>query len=140
MTRLPSATGDPTDEVRGSLRRLAVASADSGGGGSAVGGVRAHGLPPRKRGFRRYVDRYEDEGLDGLLDKRLAQVSARRAPVDEAVMPGGGRRRSRTYPWIRATRSSQGQRIHTGGLPSIGASSPVRYWPYPSDAASECGV
>ena len=83
---------------------------------------------------------YEDEGLDGLADKRLAQVSARRAPVDEVVMLGGGRRRSRTYPWIRAIRSSQGQRIHTGGLPSIGASSPVRYWPYPSDAASECGV
>ena len=38
-----------------------------------------------ERTFRRYVDRYEDEGLDGLLDKRLAQVSARRAPVDEVV-------------------------------------------------------
>ena len=37
------------------------------------------------RTFRRYVDRYEDEGLDGLADKRLAQVSARRAPVDEVV-------------------------------------------------------
>ena len=37
------------------------------------------------RTFRRYVDRYEDEGLDGLVDKRLGQVSARRAPVDEAV-------------------------------------------------------
>ena len=33
------------------------------------------------RTFRRYVDRYEDEGLDGLdglVDKRLGQVSARR--------------------------------------------------------------
>ena len=38
-----------------------------------------------ERTFRRYVDRYEDEGLDGLLDKRLGQVSARRAPVDEVV-------------------------------------------------------
>ena len=38
-----------------------------------------------ERTFRRYVDRYEDEGLDGLADKRLAQVSARRAPVDEVV-------------------------------------------------------
>ena len=35
MTRLPSATGDPTDEVRGSPRRPAVASSDAGGGGSA---------------------------------------------------------------------------------------------------------
>ena len=38
-----------------------------------------------ERTFRRYVDRYEDEGLDGLVDKRLSQVSARRAPVDEVV-------------------------------------------------------
>ena len=30
-------------------------------------------------------DRYEDEGLDGLADKRLGQVSARRAPVDEVM-------------------------------------------------------
>ena len=34
-----------------------------------------------ERTFRRYVDRYEDEGLDGLVDKRLGEVSARRAPV-----------------------------------------------------------
>ena len=38
-----------------------------------------------ERTFRRYVDRYEDEGLDGLMDKRLGQVSARRTPVDEVV-------------------------------------------------------
>ena len=36
-----------------------------------------------ERTLRRDVDRYEDEGLDGLVDKRLGQVSARRAPVDE---------------------------------------------------------
>ena len=29
--------------------------------------------------------RYEEDGLDGLIDKRLAQVSHRRAPVDEVV-------------------------------------------------------
>ena len=33
----------------------------------------------------RYVDRYEEEGADGLVDKRLGQVSARRAPVDEVM-------------------------------------------------------
>ncbi len=38
-----------------------------------------------ERTFRRYVERYEDEGLEGLADKRLGQVSARRAPVDEVV-------------------------------------------------------
>lgn len=38
-----------------------------------------------ERSFRRYIDRYEDAGLEGLIDKRLGQVSARRAPVDEVV-------------------------------------------------------
>ncbi|MEO5326842.1 MAG: helix-turn-helix domain-containing protein [Magnetococcus sp. THC-1_WYH] len=38
-----------------------------------------------ERTFRRYVDRYEDSGLDGLIDKRLEQVSHRRAPVDEVM-------------------------------------------------------
>ena len=35
--------------------------------------------------FRRYIDRYEDEGLDGLISKRLNEVSHRRAPVDEVM-------------------------------------------------------
>lgn len=38
-----------------------------------------------ERTFRRYIDRYEDEGLEGLIDHRLNQVSHRRAPVDEVV-------------------------------------------------------
>jgi transposase len=38
-----------------------------------------------ERTFRRYIDRFEDEGLDGLIDKRLGQVSTRRAPVDEVL-------------------------------------------------------
>ena len=71
-----SATGDPADEIQGSLRRMAGEVADAGGGG-AVGGC--------ERTFRRYVDRYEDEGFDGLVDKHLNQVSARRAPVGEMV-------------------------------------------------------
>ncbi|MDP8257695.1 MAG: helix-turn-helix domain-containing protein [Candidatus Alcyoniella australis] len=33
------------------------------------------------RTFRRYIHRYEDSGVQGLLDKRLTQASARRAPV-----------------------------------------------------------
>ncbi len=37
------------------------------------------------RTFRRYVDRYEEDGLDGLLDKRMSEVSARRAPTDEVL-------------------------------------------------------
>ncbi|MGH9575793.1 MAG: ISNCY family transposase [Terriglobales bacterium] len=38
-----------------------------------------------ERSFRRYIDRYEDEGLEGLIDRRLGQVSGRRAPADEVV-------------------------------------------------------
>jgi len=37
------------------------------------------------RTFRRYIDRYEHWGVDGLSDKRLTQASFRRAPVDEVV-------------------------------------------------------
>jgi hypothetical protein len=37
------------------------------------------------RSFRRYRDRYETRGMDGLLDKRLSQASCRRAPVDEVM-------------------------------------------------------
>jgi transposase len=51
-----------------------------------------------ERTFRRYIDRYEDEGLDGLIDKRLNQVSHRRAPVDE-VMRLVDRYRSRHEGW-----------------------------------------
>ena len=38
-----------------------------------------------ERSFRRYINRYHDEGLQGLIDKRLHQVSHRQAPVDEVV-------------------------------------------------------
>lgn len=37
------------------------------------------------RTFRRYIERYEEEGLEGLSDKRLTQASTRKAPVDEVV-------------------------------------------------------
>ena len=39
----------------------------------------------------------------------------RESRTEHGLMLDGGRRRSRTYPWIRTIRSSQGQRIHTGG-------------------------
>jgi transposase len=38
-----------------------------------------------ERTFRRYVNRYEETGLEGLSDKRLTQASFRRAPVDEVM-------------------------------------------------------
>lgn len=37
------------------------------------------------RTFRRYIDRYHDAGLEGLLDRRIEEVSHRRAPVDEVL-------------------------------------------------------
>ncbi len=37
------------------------------------------------RTFRRYLDRFHEAGMDGLIDKRLNQVSHRRAPVDEVL-------------------------------------------------------
>lgn len=41
------------------------------------------GVCPRT--LRRYVNRYKEEGLDGLIDKRLEQTSNRTAPVDEVM-------------------------------------------------------
>lgn len=37
------------------------------------------------RSFRRYINRYEESGLEGLCDRRLNALSARCAPVDEVV-------------------------------------------------------
>lgn len=38
-----------------------------------------------ERTLRRQIDRYETDGMDGLIDKRLAQLSHKRAPVDEVM-------------------------------------------------------
>jgi len=38
-----------------------------------------------ERSFRRYMWRYEEEGLEGLIDRRLEQASNRQAPVYEAM-------------------------------------------------------
>jgi transposase len=38
------------------------------------------------RTFRRYVERYDDGGLDALIDRRMSQVSHRKAPVDEVLV------------------------------------------------------
>jgi len=77
------------------------------------------------RTFRRYIHRYESEGLDGLLDKRMSQISRRRAPVDEVVrMVDRCRRRHEGwsvrhyYAWYRrdgGTRSYNWVRTHQGG-------------------------
>ena len=38
-----------------------------------------------ERTFRRWRDRFEADGAEGLYDRRLGRVSARRAPVDEVT-------------------------------------------------------
>ena len=38
-----------------------------------------------ERSFRRYMVRYEADGLEGLIDRRLEQASNRQAPVDEVM-------------------------------------------------------
>ena len=84
------------------------------------------------RTFRRYIHRYEQQGLDGLLDKRLCQLSARRAPVDEVMRLVQDYQRShegwsvqhyyawyrrdggqRSYNWVRTRRQS-------GAMPRVG--------------------
>lgn len=50
------------------------------------------------RTFRRYVDRYEDEGFEGLRDKRLTQSSPRKAPGAE-VQDVVARYRDRHQGW-----------------------------------------
>lgn len=51
-----------------------------------------------ERSFRRYVVRFEVDGLEGLIDRRLEQVSHRRAPVDE-VMALTDRYRTQHAEW-----------------------------------------
>ena len=80
------------------------------------------------RTFRRYLFRYEDKGMEGLIDQRLGQVSHRSAPVDEVVSLGdlyrcryegftakhfyswyrrvhGG---TRSYTWVKKTLQGKG--------------------------------
>jgi len=38
-----------------------------------------------ERTFRRYLVRFEEQGMEGLLDRRLGQVSNRAAPLDEVI-------------------------------------------------------
>jgi len=85
------------------------------------------------RTFRRYIDRFEEDGMDGLIDKRLGQVSQHRAPVDEVLALEAlyrerydswnikhfheryqdHHRGSRSYTWVK-------QKLQTAGLAKKG--------------------
>ena len=70
-------TGTEIDEVRGGYGRT------HRGGLSQAEAAEVLGVSERT--FRRWRDRYEAEGADGLYDRRLGRFSARRAPVDEVA-------------------------------------------------------
>lgn len=70
------------------------------------------------RTFRRYLVRYEEQGMEGLADRRLGHISHRRAPVDEVIALAdiyNNRYRGFTvkhfYSWYR--RKHQGLRSYT---------------------------
>lgn len=67
-----------------------------------------------ERTFRRYLDRFHEAGLEGLIDKRLSQVSQRRAPVDE-VMATVALYRSRYSGWNVKHFHTWYCREHAGG-------------------------
>lgn len=62
------------EEVYGRLRRGVLSQAEA-----------AEVLGMSERNFRRWQVRYEADGAEGLYDRRLGRVSARRAPVDEVM-------------------------------------------------------
>ena len=83
------------------------------------------GVCPRT--FRRQICRYEENGMEGLNDKRLTQASHRRAPVDEVLRVMDRYRSSyrgwnvkhfyswytreggkRSYTWVKNTLQRQG--------------------------------
>ncbi len=91
-----------------------------------------------ERTFRRWNDRYETEGAEGLQDRRIGQPSARAVPVDEALrmvtlyesrytgwtvkhfhehwhVEHGG---TRSYTWTKKTRQAAG---HVARAPRRGA-------------------
>jgi hypothetical protein len=58
---------------------LSAEFASCSGGGDAAGEV----LGMAGRHFRRMIERYDEEGAEGLRDRRLGKVSPRRAPMAE---------------------------------------------------------
>jgi hypothetical protein len=81
------------------------------------------------RSFRRYLARYDEFDLQGLIDKRIEQVSHRRAPVDEVMKlvelystQYEGWNVKHFHSWYR--REHQGSRSYTwvkNGLQAAGA-------------------
>ncbi|MCZ6803361.1 MAG: helix-turn-helix domain-containing protein [Proteobacteria bacterium] len=84
------------------------------------------------RTFRGHVERYEEAGLEGLLDKRLNEVSHLRAPVNEVVRLEtlyrerydswnekhfyskykGEHEGQRSYPWVKLVKKGKHKGAH----------------------------
>ena len=82
------------------------------------------------RSFRRYLARYDEFDLDGLIDKRIEQVSHRCAPVDEVMQVVGlystqyaGWNVKHFHSWYR--REHQGTRSYTWVKSALQAASVV---------------
>lgn len=82
------------------------------------------------RSFRRYLARYEEFDLEGLIDKRIEQVSHRCAPVDEVMQVVGlystqyaGWNVKHFHGWYR--REHQGRRSYTWVKSALQAASVV---------------
>ena len=86
-------------ELLQEIRKLRFEEAYEGwNGGRLTQAEAAQMLGMCERSFRRYLSRYEAEGLEGLIDRRLEHASNRRSPVDE-VMVLTERYRSRHSGW-----------------------------------------
>ena len=76
----------PTAAVLQEIRKMRFEEAYEGwNAGRLTQAEAARILGVCERSFRRYLGRYEADGLDGLIDRRLEQVSNRQAPVDEVL-------------------------------------------------------
>ncbi len=89
-----------------------------------------------ERSFRRYLGRYETDGIDGLIDRRLEQASNRQVPVDE-VMALTDEYRRRYMGWkVKHFHSGMHARVARSATPgSKGGCRKRSWWPRPRNGA-----
>ena len=92
-----------------------------------------------ERTFRRQVERYESDGIEGLRDHRVSRASHRAAPVDEVmrmvdryrtrhegwnVRPYYAfyRREGRSYNWVRTHLQARSSAARARGRTAVGGS------------------
>jgi len=115
-------------EILQEIRRMRFEEAYGGWQKGSLSQEEAAGiLGVCSRTFRRQINRYEENGISGLDDKRLTQASHQRAPVDEVMALGVRYKDSyrgwnvkhfyswytreggvRSYTWVKNTLQSKG--------------------------------